>query len=78
MNKTAKPALERPGRADRSLKGRVKDLGAKGLSIKVIIFAIGTGLLIWGKIDAWTWLALAAVVITGRFVEKRLLRNGEE
>lgn len=44
---------------------------AKALSIKIIIFAIGTGLLVWGKIDDWTWLALAAVVITGRFMEKR-------
>jgi hypothetical protein len=32
---------------------------------------VGTGLLLWGKIDTWTWLALAAVVIAGRMLEKK-------
>lgn len=64
-----------PGREDRSLNGRLKDTAAKALSIKVIIFVIGTGMLIWGKIDDWTWLTLAAVVITGRFAEKNLFKN---
>jgi len=64
------------GREDRSLKNRAKDLVAKGLSIKVIIFVIGTGLRIWGKIDDYTWLALAAVVITGRFAEKKWVGVG--
>jgi hypothetical protein len=61
----------REERADRSLKGRARDLAAKSLSIKIIIFVVGTGLLIWKKIDTWTWLALAAVVITGRILEKK-------
>jgi hypothetical protein len=60
-------------REDRSLKGRAKDLLAKGLSIKMFVFAIGTGLLVWGKIDTWTWLALAGIVITGRLLEKKVL-----
>lgn len=61
----------RTGRVDRSLKGRARDLAAKSLSIKIIIFVVGTGLLLWGKIDTWTWLALAAVVIAGRMLEKK-------
>lgn len=63
----------RPMREDRSLKGRAKDLLAKGLSIKIVVFLIGSGLLIWGKIDPWTWLALAGIVITGRLLEKKVL-----
>lgn len=70
MSKKVYPPAPR-GREDRSLRGRVKDAAAKALSIKVIIFVIGTGLLVWGKIDPWTWLALAAVVITGRILEKK-------
>ena len=70
MSKKVDPPSPR-GREDRSLRGRVKDAAAKALSIKVIIFVIGTGLLVWGKIDPWTWLALAAVVITGRILEKK-------
>lgn len=77
MNKKADPPAP-GGREDRSLKGRAKDTAAKALSIKVIIFVIGTGLLIWGKIDPWTWLALAAVVITGRFAEKKWTGVGRE
>lgn len=63
-------------RADRSLKNRAKDLAAKSLSIKIIIFVIGSGLLIWGKITPAVWLALAGVVITGRFVEKMWIGDG--
>jgi len=69
MAKKAAPPVEL-GREDRSLKGRIKDTGAKLLSIKVIIFAIGTGLLIWGKVDDWTWLALAGLCMGIRTLEK--------
>ncbi len=76
-NKKQDPPVAR-GREDRSLKARAKDTVAKALSIKVIIFAIGTGLLLWGKIDTYTWLGLAAVVITGRFAEKKWVGVGRE
>jgi hypothetical protein len=70
MLKSFKPAS--------SIKGRAKDLIAKSFSIKVVVFVIGTGLLIWGKIDAWTWLALAGIVVTGRYLEKKMwLNNGK-
>lgn len=35
----------------------------KMLSRKFLVFLVGTGLLIWGKIDPYTWLILAGLYI---------------
>ena len=54
-----------------SLKDRARDLLAKALSVKMLIFLVGTGLLIAGKITEWVWVVLASAVMGIRTVEKK-------
>lgn len=49
---------------------RIKDLIAKLVSVKGVVFFTACGLLAAGKIDQMMWLGVAALLIGGRAYEK--------
>jgi hypothetical protein len=63
MSKAFKPAP--------SLRERAKGFVAKLLSVKFVVFVVGTALLVFGKLSSEVWLGLVALVVGVRAIEKK-------
>jgi hypothetical protein len=56
----------------KAIPKRIVGLVSKVISVKVVIFVMGTILLVAGVITEWVWLTLASIVIFGREILKYL------
>ena len=53
-----------------SIGKRFLELAVKLIGVKGFCLALTTGLLIWGKVDMWIYLAVVGVVVGGKLGEK--------
>lgn len=64
--------------APASLKERARSFIAKLLSIKFLVFVVGTALLMLEKITPVEWLVLASAIMGIRTLEKKLWQDPGE